>query len=68
MLPQKIYEAIRWIIAIVLPALGLFITTLANIWAWEIPAEEISLTLDAIGLFLGAIFGISKVINDRETE
>jgi hypothetical protein len=68
MLPEKIYEAIRWIIAIVLPALGLLITTLANIWAWEIPAEEISLTLDAIGLFLGAIFGISKVINDRETE
>ena len=68
MLPQKLYEAIRWIIAIVLPALGLLITTLTNIWGWEIPAEEISLTLDAIGLFLGAVFGISKVLNDRETE
>lgn len=68
MLPEKIYEAIRWIIAIVLPALGLLITTLANIWGWEIPAEEISLTLDAIGLFLGAIFGISKIANDRKTK
>ena len=68
MLPEKIYESIRWIIAIVLPALGLLITTLANIWGWEIPAEEISLTLDAIGLFLGAIFGISKIANDRKTK
>lgn len=66
MLPEKIYEAIRWIIAIVLPALGLFITSLADIWGWEIPAQEISLTLDAIGLFLGAIFGISKIVNDAK--
>lgn len=66
MLSQRFYEFLRWTIAIVLPALGILITTLANIWQWNIPAEEISLTLDAIGLFLGAVFGISKVINDRK--
>lgn len=68
MLPQKIYEALRWIIAIVLPALGLFITTLTKIWDWNIPAEQIGLTLDAIGLFLGAIFGISKIANDKKSK
>lgn len=66
MLNQKLYEAIRWIIAIALPATGILITTLANIWGWNIPAEQISLTLDAIGLFLGAIFGISKIVNDKK--
>lgn len=66
MLNQKLYEAIRWIIAIALPATGILITTLANIWEWNIPAEQISLTLDAIGLFLGAIFGISKIVNDKK--
>ena len=66
MLPQKIYEALRWIIAIVLPAIGVLIVTLNNIWNLGWPAEQISLTLDAIGLFLGAIFGISKVINDKK--
>lgn len=67
MLPSKLYEAIRWIIAIVLPASGVLLTSLAAIWGWEnFPAEAISLTLDAIGLFLGAVFGISKVVNDRE--
>ena len=37
MLPQKVYEALRWIIAIVMPALGLFIATLTNIWELDIP-------------------------------
>ena len=68
MLNQKIYEAIRWTIAIVLPAIGILITTLTSIWNWDIPAEQISLTLDAIGLFLGAVFGISKVMNDKRGE
>ena len=66
MLPQKIYESIRWIIAIVLPAIGVFIVSINSIWQLNLPAEEISLTLDAVGLLLGAIFGISKVIKDKE--
>jgi len=66
MLPQKIYEALRWLIAIALPALGVLIVTLNNVWNLGWPAEQISLTIDAIGLFLGAIFGISKVVNDKK--
>ena len=66
MLPHKLYELIRWLIALVLPAIGVLILSINNIWCLEWPAEEISLTLDAIGLFLGTIFGISKVINDGE--
>jgi uncharacterized membrane protein YeiH len=66
MLPQKVYEALRWIIAIVLPAIGVLIVTINNVWNLGWPAEQISLTLDAVGLFLGAIFGISKVVNDKK--
>ena len=66
MLPHRVYEIIRWLIAIVLPALGLLFITINNIWKLQMPAEEISLTLDAIGLFLGTIFGISKIINDGD--
>lgn len=69
MLPQKLYEAIRWIIAIALPAIGLLLTNLSSIWGWEnFPAVAISSTLDALGLFLGGIFGISKVMHDKEAE
>lgn len=68
MLPQRTYETIRWVIAIVLPASGLLIVTLESIWGLGLPAEEISLTLDAVGLFLGTIFGISKIVNDKNSE
>lgn len=67
-LPKKVYEAIRWLIAIALPAVGLLITTLDNIWDLGLPAEAISSTLDAVGLFLGAIFGISKLSNDKRSK
>lgn len=68
MLNSKIYEIIRWTIAIALPALGVLVVSLDSIWSLGLPAQEISLTLDAIGLFLGAIFGINKVIYDQEAE
>ena len=64
MLPQRTYEVIRWTIAVVLPALGLFMISINDIWHLGWPANEISLTLDAMGLFLGSVFGISKVTND----
>lgn len=66
MLPKSIYEILRWLIAIVLPAIGLLIVTINSIWKLNLPAEEISLTLDAIGLFLGTVFGISKIKNDKK--
>ena len=66
MLPQKVYESIRWLIAIVLPAIGVFIVTINSIWYLDLPAQEISLTLDALGLMLGTIFGVSKILHDKE--
>lgn len=68
MLNSKIYEIIRWTIAIALPALGVLVVSIDSIWGLGLPAQEISLTLDAIGLFLGAIFGINKVIHDQGAE
>ena len=68
MLPQKLYEAIRWIISIVIPALCVFFTTLAKAWEWDLPVDAIVTTLSALGLFLGAVFGVSKVVNDAENK
>ena len=66
MLPDKVYEVLRWIVAVFLPALGVFFSTLAEVWGWDLPTQAILTTLSAIELFLGAIFGISKVIYDRK--
>lgn len=66
MLPQKLYEVLRWIIWIVLPAIGVLLTTLAGVWSWNIPLDAILATLSAIELFLGTILGISKYNYDRK--
>lgn len=66
MLPDKVYEVLRWIVAVFLPTLGVFFSTLAEAWGWDLPTQAILTTLSAIELFLGAIFGISKVIYDRK--
>lgn len=68
MLNKKLYEAIRWTVSIVLPAIGVFFATLAEAWGWNLPTEAILTTISAIGLFLGSVFGISKVVNDAKTK
>lgn len=65
-LNQKIYEIIRWCIAIVIPAVNVLIVTLSDAWGWNIPADEIVTSLSAVALFLGTIFGISKLSYDKE--
>lgn len=65
MLPQKLYEIFRWLIWIVLPAVGVLITTLAGAWGWNIPLDAILATLSGIELFLGTILGISKINYDK---
>lgn len=66
MLPQKLYEVFRWLIWIVLPAIGVLLTTLTNAWGWNIPLDAILATLSGIELFLGTILGISKLTNDMK--
>lgn len=64
-LPTKLYEVLRWVIWIVLPAVGVLLTTLTGAWGWNIPLDAILATLSAVELFLGTILGIAKVSNDN---
>ena len=63
-IPQKVYEWLRWIIAIVIPAAILLYGVIGN--TLDIPNTEVVLTIaGAVQVFLGTIFGISKVRHDR---
>lgn len=64
-LPQKVYEVIRWIVAIVLPALIVLIDTVVPLWFKDFPTEAVTTSLSAFDLFLGAIFGIAKISYDK---
>lgn len=57
---NKVYDALKWIAQIVLPAIGVLYFALAGIWNFPF-GEEIVGTITAVDAFLGAILGISTV-------
>ncbi len=65
---NKVYDILKWVSVIVVPALVLLINTLGQIWGWGY-TKEISMTISAIGVFIGAVIQISsKKYNNKNTE
>lgn len=56
---NKLYDILKWISLIVLPAIGTLYFALAGIWGFPY-GEEIVGTIVAVETFLGAILGISN--------
>lgn len=59
MLPDKVYNILKWIVMIVLPACATLYVLLANTWGFPY-GDQISATITGITTFLGAILGISS--------
>ena len=57
-LNDKIYDILKWITLICLPALGTAYVALAGVWGFPY-AEEVSNTVMAVCTLCGALLGIS---------
>lgn len=65
-LPDKVYDILKWVCLIVLPACGTLYFALSGIWGFPY-GEQIVGTLTAIDTFLGALIGVSaKTIHDEQ--
>lgn len=64
-LPDKIYDVLKWITLVVLPALGTAYVALANVWGWAYP-EEVSKTVLAVCTLLGALLGVSTAQYNKD--
>lgn len=60
MLNSKVYDCLKWITLVALPATTALWLTLANIWGFPY-AEAIGATLAAVTTFLGALLGVSSL-------
>ncbi len=60
-IPDKIYDAIKWLLIIVVPAFVTLFPTLANVWHWDIPVDAIVTTITAVATFIGVCVGISTI-------
>lgn len=64
-LPDKLYEILRWVTWIVLPATSTLLASLNAIWSWGLPIDNILHTMVAIETFIGVVLGIAKLTNDK---
>lgn len=65
MLSNKIYDALKWVAQIVLPAIGALYFGISQIWGFPF-GEEIVGTITVIDTFLGALLGISTAHYNKE--
>lgn len=57
-LPDKVYDVLKWIVMICIPAVTVAYVGLAAIWEWPY-ADEVAKTSAVICTLLGALLGIS---------
>lgn len=66
-LSDKVYNILKWIAILVLPAIATFIISIFGIW--NIPyGEAISGTIMAVDTLLGAVIGISNINYNKNKE
>lgn len=64
-LSNKLFDALKWVAILFLPALAILIRTVFAIW--NIPyGDQISATITALQVFLGAILGVSTLNYNKE--
>lgn len=57
-LSSPVYDVLKWIVMIVLPALSTAYVGLAAVWGWPL-ADEVAKSCSVVCVLLGALLGIS---------
>ena len=66
-LPDSVYNILKWITMIVLPALATAYVGLAAIWGWPY-ADQVAKTTAVICTLLGALLGISTAQYNKDSK
>ena len=62
---DKLYDVLKWLTMIVLPALATAYVGLAAIWGWPY-ADEVAKTTAVVCTLLGALLGISTAQYNKQ--
>ena len=63
-MPNKLYDILKWICLICLPAITTLYVTCAGVWGWPY-ADQIAKTSAAVCTLIGALIGISTAEYNR---
>ena len=64
-LNNKIYDVLKWVVMVVIPALTTAYVGLSGVWGWPY-AEEVAKTSAVICTLLGALLGISTAQYNKQ--
>jgi len=59
LLGDKLYTVLKWIGLIACPAVAVFVSTVGAAWGWA-NIEPVVITINAFGVLIGALIGISQ--------
>jgi hypothetical protein len=59
-LPDPVYQVLKWLVLVVIPAAATLYVGLAMVWGWPY-ADEIAKTASLICAFIGALIGVSQI-------
>lgn len=57
-IPDKVYQVLKWLGLVVIPAVATLIGAVGTAWGWP-HLTAIVTTITAVGAFVGAIIGVS---------
>lgn len=58
---DRVFDWLKWISIVCLPALSTFIVVISRIWNWADLGSLIAQTITAVAVLLGALLGISTI-------
>ena len=65
-LPDKVYDVLKWVAIIALPAISTFLVVVSKIWGWADMGSMIAQTVTAVAVLLGALLGVSSVNYNKD--
>ena len=63
---NKVYDILKWVAIVALPALSTFIVVIGKIWGFGDISVNIAETITAVATLLGALLGISHIKYNKE--
>ena len=58
---DKVYDVLKWVAIVCLPALSVFVSVISKIWGWADLGSMIAQTITAVAVLLGALLGVSAI-------
>lgn len=67
LLPGRVYDILKWLALIALPAIAWLVGAVGPQWGLQHCGELVT-TINAIGLFVGALIGVSQLTSVKADE